>query len=117
MRTKRLAIMLSSAMLFAVATTQAIDREASMIDTLWFQGASYDHSDYAGLRLTGETQIQDCGGEWAILAGIAAGELSMDEGETYDSFGLSLGIQYYVSSLSTLAVIGSYTWNSGESDL
>jgi hypothetical protein len=109
--------LLSAVVLFSAPAAHAIDRGASMIDALWFQGASYDRADYAGIRITGETQVEGTGGEWAILAGITAGELSLDAGDTYDSIGISLGVQHYLSSLTTIAILGSYTWNNSDTDL
>ncbi len=115
MNTKRFTALFSSAMLlFVVSSTFAIDRGANMIDALWIQGASYNGADYIGAHITGETQIQNSGGQWAILAGISAGTLSLDARGDFDAIGVALGVKYYITELSSISALGSYIWNDSD---
>lgn len=100
----------------AASTASAIDRDARMIDALRIEGASYDDSDYAAFRLTGETEIENTAGQWAVLAGVAAGSLSLDQGPDFDVLTLELGAKRYINPLTSFALIGSYGWNDGPVD-
>ena len=94
----------------------AIDRDANMIDAIRIEGASYDHADYGGINITGETLVDDTGGQWAIVAGISAGRLSIDAGGDFDAMALALGAKYYFTPLTSLAILGSYTWYDAVGD-
>ena len=73
-------------------------------------------ADYAAVRVTGETGVEDTAGQWAILAGIAAGSLSLDQGPDLDVLTLELGAKRYMNQLTSLALIGNYGWNDGPVD-
>ena len=85
-----------------------------MIDALWLQGASYNGVDYIGARITGETEIQNSGGQWAILAGVSGGTFSFDSEDDFDAFGVSLGVKYYLTELTSISGEGSYTWDDSD---
>jgi hypothetical protein len=97
-------------------TAVAIDRNASMIDAVRIEGASYDHADYGGINITGETRVDDTGGQWAIVAGVSAGSLSLDAGSDFDALALTLGAKYYFTQLTSLAILGNYTWYDASGD-
>jgi len=104
------------AVVLAASTALAIDRDARMIDAARIEGASYDDSDYAAFRVTGETEVENTAGQWAILAGVAVGSLSLDEGPDFDVVTLELGAKRYITPLTSFALIGSYGWNDGPGD-
>lgn len=85
-----------------------------MIDALWVEGTSYNGVDYVGARITGETEIQNTGGQWALLASVGGGTLSFDNADDFDALGVSLGVKYYVTELTSISGEGSYTWNNAD---
>jgi hypothetical protein len=114
MRTNRFTTLLASAILLAGSSAFAIDRGAGMIDAIWLQGASYNGVDYIGARITGETEIQNTGGQWAILASVGGGTLSFDNADDFDALGVSIGVKYYVTELTSISGEGNYTWNNAD---
>jgi hypothetical protein len=112
----RFTTLLASATLLVGSSAFAIDRGARMIDAVRIEGASYNGADYIGARITGETEIQNSGGQWAILAGVSGGTLSLDDDGDFDSFGVSLGVKYYVTELTSISGAGNYTWNNADED-
>ena len=108
------AISLCLATLLSVSSAFAIDRNASMIDAAKFEGASYRNSDYLGLRITGETQVADSSGKWAILAALAGGRLDMNAGPEVDVIEIALGLKYYLTPLTSISGMGRYTLNDSD---
>ncbi len=104
------------AIALTASTALAIDRNARMIDAVRVDGASYDHADYAAIRITGEAAVNNTGGQWAILAGASGGSLSLDEGSDFDTLTLELGAKRYLTQLTSVALLGGYTWNDGHVD-
>jgi len=94
----------------------AIDRNAGMIDSAKIEGASYDDSDYVALHITGEVAVEHTGGRWAVLAGLAGGSLSLDGGGDLDILTVDLGVKHYISPVTSLTLLGSYTWHDGNAD-
>lgn len=103
-----LSVIISTGNLFA------IDRDANMIDTARLDYNNFDHSDYFGLHITGENAVQDTDGKWAILAGVDGGKLSLDESPDFDVIGGEIGVKYYLKTLTSIAILGSYTWSNGD---
>ncbi len=114
MKRNALKTIITASILIVTLNLYAIDREANMIDTAWVDGYSFDHSDYIGLRVTGENAIQGTDGKWAILAGISGGTFSPDYGDNSLSIGGEIGLKYYFSRLTSVAALGGYTWNDAD---
>lgn len=113
MKTVHITTMILATMLTTVAAV-AIDRDANMIDALRLNYASFDDSEYFGVHITGENTVKDTNGKWAILAGISGGRLSFEDGPDFDSIGLELGVKYYLQELTSISLLGGYTWSDGD---
>ncbi len=96
--------------LLAASSAYAIDRNADMIDAFKVDGASYRNSDYVGLRITGENKVADSSEQWALLAALAVGQLSLDAGPEMDAIEVGIGLKYYLTSLTSISGMGHYTW-------
>jgi hypothetical protein len=111
---------LASLVIALVLTTSyaiAIDRNASMVDTVRIDATSYDHADSVLVRVTGETAVEDTGGMWAILAGIGAGSFDPKNNGDYDTLAIELGVRNYLTRLTSISILGGYTWLDGPTDL
>ncbi len=106
-----------STLLTAILVTNsvfAIDRNANMIDAVRLDYNTYENSEYFGIHITGENVVKDTDGKWAILAGITGGRLSLDAGPEFDAIGIEIGTKYYLESLTSIALLASYTWSNGD---
>ncbi len=94
---------------FILATTAlAIDRNADMIDSIKYMTSSYDQGDTHDLALSGETALADAGQNWSFLVEGQKGILALDSGDDYDSWALGLGLKFYLTKITSLALIASY---------
>lgn len=87
---------------------RAIDREASMIDTLSIETTQYDSGDSLGVSLWGETVTATRQRNWAILLGGSIGTLWPDRGDGLDYWELGLGMKYYPRRNTSATVRGLY---------
>lgn len=93
-----------------VLTASGIERDARSIESFCLEGAAYDHSDDYGITITDVRPVAQSGGTWAVVSAIGAGELSQSSGPTFDRLHLELGVKYYATPMTSVAVLGGYTW-------
>jgi hypothetical protein len=86
----------------------ATDRDARMIDTLAVQADVFDDGDAAKATLWSENAIASYGRNWAFLVGGGAGRIAPDNGRDVDFWEAGLGLKYYISLLTSVAVTGTY---------
>ncbi len=102
-------------LVFCLATTMmgvpfgaAIDRDVSMIDMIGMDMAGYRHVGYFGGSLWVENRLAAESEDWALVAGIGYGEYDIKDGKDPASWFAALGIKYYLTSFSSLSLVGSY---------
>lgn len=88
------------------APVQAIDRGASMIDSLVFDVADIDGADSLGFGLWNETALENQ--DWALLFGGTYGEIGPEVGDDINYWSLGLGIRYYITSMTAADVLAQY---------
>lgn len=69
MRAWWIAMVAGSVALALSGASQALDRDASMIDSIGVKLAPFDHSDGLSGFILGEQAVQNSGGQWAFLLG------------------------------------------------
>ena len=107
MKARRLAAV--TACLLAYATVvSAIDRNASCIDWLAVEGASYDQVAAIGASVWTEIGLATEHDDWAILAGLGGLRLTPDDGGSANAWMAALGVKYYLADLTSFALIGNY---------
>jgi hypothetical protein len=104
---KRFFLFTVAVCLLAVAAP-AIDRGASMVDTISVEGIQHDGGDSLGGSLWGETVTATKEQQWAILLGGGLGTLWPDLGDGIDYWELGIGVKYYLLRETSLALITSY---------
>ncbi len=87
---------------------QAIDRDARMIDTFSLNLADQDDIDSIGASLWGEAAFVPST-DWAILFGIDYAEVSPDFEHNIESWGLGIGLKYYILPVTSISGVGTYT--------
>lgn len=102
----RLALLI---LLTSIAGAQATDRDAVIIDSFAVNVADLDDIDSIGASLWGRTAIGLPREDWSLLFGGAFDELSPDNEHNIDAWTVGIGLQYYISSLTTVSGVGSYT--------
>ncbi len=104
---------------FSAIYSQAIDRDARMIDTISLIGTSSDHTDSLGASLWGETVTSKDNEKWAILFGGALANLWQDNEESSSYWNLGIGVKYYLMTSTSIALSGLYTERdySGKPDI
>jgi len=92
-----------------VSGSLASERGARLIDTIGVEMWEFDKATLIGGSLWGETQLESETLEWAIVAGITYGQLSLDaEDASTPLWTGNLGIKYYISDLSSFQVTVGY---------
>lgn len=102
----------------------AMERTASMIDTIGVEAQRYDRADAYGVRVLGEVALGDSPGDWSILVGGSLGRLNIDPPHALDGhssrtpWDAGVGIKYYAGDLTSFSLLWSYgTYNIGRSDV
>jgi opacity protein-like surface antigen len=102
----------AAALAAATLTVGAIDRDASMIDTVAFDGFMSDGVDLARLGLSSEIGLATVHRDWSILAALGFGQVSPDAGINGELWFVGLGVKYYVTDLTSVALTGHYeSWD------
>jgi opacity protein-like surface antigen len=91
--------------LFAVSA-EAIDRNARMIDKAQLDLSYLDDADSIGGSIWGEVAVS--APEWAVLAGLGYGTISPDNADNTDYWGISIGLKYYITTLTSVSAVGNY---------
>ena len=99
-----------------LSPSYAIDRDEKMIDTIGVDFGTYHEIGYFGGSLWVENRLAAKTETWAVVAGIGAGEYDIQDGDNAFSLFAGLGIKYYITSFSSLALVGSYRNFENESD-
>lgn len=99
-----------------ILTASALDRDALSIEALRLDVATYDHADEIGLALTDESPVAGSGGTWAVVSELGAGRLSQSVGPSFDRLHLKLGVKRYLTSATSIALMGGYTWYDDDDD-
>ncbi len=94
----------------------ALERGASSIEALRFDGASYRHTRYMGGVISADVPVANTSGAWAIVAEIGAGRLSQTSGPSFDRLQVQLGARRYLGALTSLALTGGYAWYDADDD-
>ncbi len=97
-------------------TVSGLDRDALSIESLRLDVAAYDRCDDIGLAITDETPITGSGGTWAVVSELGAGRLSQSSGPSFDSLHLKLGVKHYLTSVTSIALLGGYAWYDSDDD-
>lgn len=106
---KRVLFLAIAGGLLSVANVYALDRGASMIDSLGADFATWDNGDAVEVTLWGETALDTPGREWAFVIGGGIGTISPDSFADVDFWHAGAGIKYYATALTSLSLIGHYT--------
>ncbi len=95
-----------AAMCFA-GTASAIDGGAATIDTLGVEGTSFNHAGSVAGTFGTEVAVTVPTDDWAILAGVSYRSADPDwSNEKLEGWGGDLGIKYYFTRLTSLALLG-----------
>lgn len=104
-------MLISALLVFSIATGAfALERDANMIDTLYLESSSFEYGDLLSLNLSVENVTAVKNESWAIIAGLGFGNVDYDN--LLDDEGFfwgSLGVKYYLTRMTTIAAMGSYT--------
>lgn len=107
MKTIRFEAIAAVLVLFA-GTTEAIDRDAAMIDTIAIVGSPFDSSDMVSVSLWGETAVRQAT-DWAFLVGGQYGRVSPHRiDDLGDFWGVGVGIKWYLTPVTAVSVLGEY---------
>ncbi len=113
----RNAILVSSLLVSVpILTATALDRDALSIEALRLDTAAYDHADDIGLAITDESPVAGSGGTWGVVSELGAGRLSQSAGPSFDRIHLKIGIKHYLTSVTSIALLGGYTWYDNDDD-
>ncbi len=99
-----------------VLTANALDRDALSIEALRLDVAAYDHSDDIGLAITDESPVAGSGGTWTVVSELGAGQLSQSDGPSFDRLHLKIGVKHYLTTVTSIALLGGYTWYDDDDD-
>lgn len=101
------AIALATLVLIGPAA-HALDREASMIDTIGLLGTPFDDAGMLAVTLWGETALpQET--DWAFLLGGQYGSVSPHRITDIDEYwSVGIGIKWYMMPLTAISVTGEY---------
>lgn len=115
---KLLNVFLTASLLVPVSllTATGLERDALSIEALRLDGAAYDHSDEYGVTITAATPVDGSGGNWAVVSELGAGRLSQSSAPSFDRLHLKLGVKRYLASVTSIALLGGYTWYQGDDD-
>ena len=108
---KRTGIILTLTLVCALVGLDAlaIDRDAIMIDELNLEVTSYDDADYVGVSITVENVMAAASGNWALIAGVGAGQLEFDStASDHDALWGGLGMKWYMTPVTGISLMG--TW-------
>lgn len=95
----------------------AIDRGATMVDRISLDVASLDDADSVGASIWGEYCLAAENENLALLAGGGYSEISPDHFSNIEAWMLGIGFKYYLHPLTSLSLVGSYTWWDSEKDV
>lgn len=107
---KKLGLAMLVVLLGVCGSTQAIDRDARMIDTVALNVANLDGADSIGGSLWGETAIAAPRQDWAILFGGGYDEISPDYSSNIEAWTFGVGLKYYLMPLTSLGALGTYSF-------
>jgi len=88
---------------------EALDRNSTIIDTLAVEVGGYDNGDFLVATLNGETAIADPDLDWAILLGGGFGQWSADNAADIDFWQFSVGMKFYLTTVTSMSIVGRYT--------
>jgi len=113
----RYAILVTS-LIVSIPTLRAsaIERDALSIEALRLDVASYDHADDIGLAIADESPVAGSGGTWAVVSELGAGQLSQSSGPSFDRLHLKIGVKHYLTTVTSIALLGGYTWYDDDDD-
>lgn len=86
----------------------AIDRDATMIDTIRAEWGSFEKADRIKGTLWGETTIADINRNWAVIAGIEFGQRLAMQGKDNLFWSGALGIKRYILQLTSVELYAQY---------
>jgi hypothetical protein len=91
-----------------VGSAYAIEGGASVVDTLSVEAASFDHVGTVGGILESEVAVKVPSEDWSIIAGVNFKSVDPDwETSRSEGWGGELGVKYYFTRLTSLALVGS----------
>lgn len=94
----------------AILTASGLERDARSIEALRGDAAAYNHSDDIGLAITDVSPVAGSGGTWAVVSELGGGRLSQSSGPSFDRLHLKIGVRHYLTSASSITLLGGYTW-------
>ena len=99
----------------ALPSAFAIDRAAKSVDAVWIEGASYKDLSIVEGAVTVENLLAPKNEDWAILARLSYGQYDADPGGSTTTWLAGLGIKYYLTPVTGLALMGTYrSFNGGD---
>lgn len=107
MRTCWIAMMAGAVALAMCGAAQALDREASMIDSIGAKMTPFDHNDGISGFIQGEQAIQNTGGQWAFLVGGQYGTVCPDFIDE-DFWSATAGLKWYLCPLTSVSATFTY---------
>jgi hypothetical protein len=93
-----------------------VDRDALSIEALRLDVAAFDNSDDFGVAITDESPVLGSGGAWTVVSEIGAGRFSQSSGPSFDRLHLKLGVKHYLTTVTSIALLGGYTWYDSDDD-
>jgi hypothetical protein len=82
---------------------------AAIADRLTVDAASFNDVGTYAIMLESEVAVKVPTEDWSVLVGVDYRSISQDSTRTtFDGFGGELGIKYYFTRMSSLALIGTY---------
>jgi hypothetical protein len=99
-----------------ILTASAIERDALSIEALRLDVAAYDHADDIGLAIADESPVAGSGGTWTVVSELGAGQLSQSVGPSFDRLHLKIGVKHYLTTVTSIALLGGYTWYDDDDD-
>jgi hypothetical protein len=100
-------VLVAAALLLCTRPALAIDRDAKMIDAIAFQAGSFQDGGLMEGTLWAENATANK--NFALLFGGGIGTVEPDEGDSFSLWEVGLGLKYYVTPLTGLSLIGTYT--------
>ena len=102
--------LISALLVFSIATgVFALERNAKMIDTLYLESSDYDYGQLRSINLSVENMTAAKNESWAIIADLGLGNIDYDNMGDEDFWSGSLGVKYYLTTVTSLSLMGSYT--------
>ena len=103
-------------LVFAAATIsrplQAASRES--IESIGFDYANYRNYASIGGSIKTEVPVYQAEQRIFFMAGLSGANIRQKRGASYDNIGLELGLKYHLFPVTSIAVVGSHDWFSGE---